>query len=74
VDANEPPLPAMITRQQAKKLGMALARGEEQRTRIGLTIGRDLIDEATFEASPYGVIGRAREKVGAVLGHDSSEG
>jgi pyruvate dehydrogenase (quinone)/pyruvate oxidase len=74
VDANEPPLPAMITREQAKKLATSLARGEEQRGRIGLTIGRDLIDEATFEASPYGVIGRAREKVGAVLGHDSSDG
>jgi pyruvate dehydrogenase (quinone)/pyruvate oxidase len=67
VDPFEPPLPAMITRDQAKKLWTALKKGEEHRTRIGLTIGRDLIDESTFEASPYGVLGRAQERISHVL-------
>jgi pyruvate dehydrogenase (quinone) len=67
VDPFEPPLPAMITREQAKKLWQALKNGEEHRIRIGLTIGRDLIDESTFEASPYGLVGRAQEKLSEVL-------
>jgi hypothetical protein len=67
VDGNEPPLPPKITSDQAKALARALARGEEQRVRIGLTIGRDAIDEHTFAASPYGVVGRVKERVtGAV--------
>jgi pyruvate dehydrogenase (quinone)/pyruvate oxidase len=70
VDPNEPPLPAKITPDQAQALGEALARGEEHRRRIGLTIGRELIDESTFAASPYGVVGRAREKLARTLGGD----
>jgi pyruvate dehydrogenase (quinone) len=68
VDQNEPPLPAKITPEQAKMLGEALARGEEQRRRIGLTIGRELLDEHTFSASPYGVTARLKEKVSSVVG------
>lgn len=68
VDANEPPMPPKITTEQAKMLGEALLHGEEQRKRIGLTIGHELIDEATFAASPYGVVARAKEKV--LGGHD----
>ena len=67
VDLDEPPLPGMITKEQGKKLAKALARGEETRTRIGLTIGRQAIDESTFEASPYGLVGRAKKKVEEVL-------
>jgi pyruvate dehydrogenase (quinone)/pyruvate oxidase len=63
VDGNEPPLPPKITREQAKALAEALARGEEQRTRIGLTIGRQAIDERTFSQSPYGVLERVKEKI-----------
>jgi pyruvate dehydrogenase (quinone)/pyruvate oxidase len=63
VDPNQPPMPPKITTDQAKALGQALARGEEHRTRIGLTIGREAIDEATFSASPMGVIGRVKDKV-----------
>jgi pyruvate dehydrogenase (quinone) len=63
VDGNEPPLPPKITREQAKSLAEALARGEEQRTRIGLTIGRQAIDERTFSQSPYGVIERVKERI-----------
>jgi pyruvate dehydrogenase (quinone)/pyruvate oxidase len=73
VDPNEPPLPAKITPDQAKALGEALARGEEHRRRIGLTIGRQLIDERTFAASPYGVAERVKEKVTGALTHDGGD-
>jgi pyruvate dehydrogenase (quinone)/pyruvate oxidase len=63
VDPNEPPMPPKITTDQAKALAQALLRGEEQRRRISLTIGREAIDESTFSASPMGVIARAKEKV-----------
>jgi pyruvate dehydrogenase (quinone) len=65
VDANEPPLPAKITAEQAKMMYDALRRGEESRTRIGLTIGRQMLQEADDPASPYGVWARVKEKVGA---------
>jgi pyruvate dehydrogenase (quinone)/pyruvate oxidase len=68
VDPHEPPLPPVITKRQAKHLGEALARGDRNRVPIGLTIGRDMLDEATFEASPYGagarVLGVSHEKEG----------
>ncbi len=73
VDPNEPPLPAKITPDQAKALAEALARGEEHRRRIGLTIGRQLIDEQTFAASPYGVTERVKETVAGVFGHDGGD-
>jgi pyruvate dehydrogenase (quinone)/pyruvate oxidase len=71
VDPHEPPLPPKITREQTKHLAKALARGEEWRTRIGLTIGRDMIDETTFEASPYGVVGRVAKKLGGKGGDEN---
>jgi pyruvate dehydrogenase (quinone) len=64
VDANEPPLPAKITAEQAKLMYDALRRGEESRVRIGLTIGRSMLHEATEPASPYGVLARVKDKVG----------
>jgi pyruvate dehydrogenase (quinone)/pyruvate oxidase len=64
VDPNEPPLPAKITRDQAKLMYDALRRGEESRTRIGLTIARQLAQERAEPASPFGVLARVREKVG----------
>ena len=64
VDPHEPPQPPKITRAQTKHLAEALARGEENRVRIGLTIGRHMIDESTFAASSYGVLGRAAKKLG----------
>jgi pyruvate dehydrogenase (quinone)/pyruvate oxidase len=73
VDPNEPPLPAKITPDPAKALGEPLARGEEHRRRIGLTIGRQLIDERTFAASPYGVAERVKEKVTGALTNDGGE-
>jgi pyruvate dehydrogenase (quinone)/pyruvate oxidase len=63
VDASEPPLPAKITPDQAKLMYDALRRGEESRSRIGLTIGRQLMQEAGDPASPYGVLARVKERL-----------
>jgi pyruvate dehydrogenase (quinone) len=63
VDANEPPLPAKITSEQAKLMYDALRRGQESRTRIGLTIGRQIVQERDEPASPYGVLARVKEKL-----------
>ena len=65
VDPHEPPHPPAVTSEQTKLLAESLARGEEHRKRIALTIGRDMIDESTFGASPYGVPGRIAGKIAA---------
>jgi pyruvate dehydrogenase (quinone) len=65
VDPHEPPHPPAVTSEQTKLFAEALARGEEHRQRIALTVGRDMIDESTFGASPYGVPARIKEKVTA---------
>jgi pyruvate dehydrogenase (quinone)/pyruvate oxidase len=70
VDENEPPLPPKVTTDQAKALGQALARGEEQRRQIALSISRSAVDESTFAASPYGVAERVKEKVSGLVGGD----
>jgi pyruvate dehydrogenase (quinone) len=72
VDPNEPPLPAKITPEQAEHLAEALRRGEENRQRIGLSIGRSMLAEAGQPASPYGVLARAREKLAGVLGDNGT--
>lgn len=64
VDPHEPPAPPKVTSTQTKHLAHALTHGEVNLTPIGLTIGRDMIDESTFEASPYGVVGRIKGKLG----------
>jgi pyruvate dehydrogenase (quinone)/pyruvate oxidase len=63
VDENEPPLPPKVTPEQAKMLAQALKSGEEQRRQIALSISRAFVDESTFSASPYGVLGRVRDKI-----------
>ena len=73
VDENEPPMPPKVTPEQVKMLYDALRRGEEQRRQIGLTIGRDAIDERTFAASPYGVIERVKEKVTGTVGRNGDD-
>jgi pyruvate dehydrogenase (quinone)/pyruvate oxidase len=72
VDPDEPPLPPKITKEQAKLMAEALRRGEENRQRIGLTIGRSMLAEAGQPASPYGVLARARERVAAAVGADGA--
>jgi pyruvate dehydrogenase (quinone) len=63
VDPHEPPHPPAVTTEQTKLLAEALVRGEEHRKRIALTIGRDMIDERTFGASPYGVVAKVKDKL-----------
>jgi pyruvate dehydrogenase (quinone) len=74
VDQNEPPMPPKVTTEQAKLMYDALRRGEESRTRISLTIGRSMVQEATEPASPYGVLARVREKVGGRGSGDGDDG
>jgi pyruvate dehydrogenase (quinone) len=64
VDPHEPPQPPKITKGEVKHLAEALVRGEENRVRIGLTIGRQMIDEAMLPASPFGALGRIGKKLG----------
>ena len=62
-DPHEPPHPPAVTRDQMTEFAKALARGEEHRKQIALTIGRDMLDEAGYSASPYGIAGRLKEKL-----------
>ncbi|HYX86628.1 MAG TPA: thiamine pyrophosphate-dependent enzyme [Gaiellales bacterium] len=66
-DPHEPPHPPQVTREQTKLFAEALARGQEHRRRIALTVGRDMLKEADYSASPYGVPARLKEKFGAIL-------
>jgi pyruvate dehydrogenase (quinone)/pyruvate oxidase len=63
VDPLEPPWPPVITGDEQKKLLAAFARGEVNRRPIGLTIGRHLVQEFDFAASPFGVAGRLGDKL-----------
>jgi pyruvate dehydrogenase (quinone)/pyruvate oxidase len=62
-DPNEPPHPPQITTDQTKMFAEALARGEEHRKQIALTVGRDMLKEADFSASPYGIPARIKDKL-----------
>jgi len=61
VDPLEPPQPPKITAEQRRHLAEAMARGEVNRVPIGLTIGRDLVEEFAFAQSPMGIGGRLAE-------------
>jgi pyruvate dehydrogenase (quinone) len=63
VDPLEPPWPPVITNDEAKKLVTAMARGETNRTPIGLSIGRHAVQEFTFAESPFGIAGRIVDKL-----------
>jgi pyruvate dehydrogenase (quinone)/pyruvate oxidase len=73
VDPNEPPHPPQVTREQTKLFAEALARGEKHRKQIALTIGRDMLDESSFEASPYGLPERLKEKVAGLVGRSGDD-
>jgi hypothetical protein len=62
-DPNEPPMPPKATAAEIKHLTKALLRGERDRGRISLTIGRQAMDEFLFPASDYGTIPRVAGKV-----------
>jgi pyruvate dehydrogenase (quinone) len=64
VDQHEPPMPAKVTKDQVTKLAAALRSGTPNRNRIALQMVKDLLDEASFEASPARVI---PDKVGQAL-------
>ncbi|GIH15253.1 thiamine pyrophosphate-dependent enzyme [Rugosimonospora africana] len=52
VDPHEPPMPATVKKDQVRKLTEALRAGTPNRYRIALEMVKDLLDEASFEASP----------------------
>ena len=52
VDPHEPPMPATVKKDQVRKLTEALRAGTPNRYRIALDMVKDLLDEASFEASP----------------------
>jgi pyruvate dehydrogenase (quinone)/pyruvate oxidase len=62
-DPLEPPMPPKATKAEMKHLAQSLARGERDRARISLTIGREAMDEALFPASDYGVVARLKNAV-----------
>ncbi len=62
-DPNEPPMPPKATKAEMKHLAQALARGERDRARISLTIGRQAMDEFLFPASDYGAAARTAEQI-----------
>jgi pyruvate dehydrogenase (quinone)/pyruvate oxidase len=75
VDEHEPPYPAKIKRDQATKLMTALREGTPNRRRIALQMVKDLLDEASFDASPAhalpGPLGRAAARAaGKLQGED----
>src|SRR5919108_2860309 len=75
VDEHEPPYPARVKRDQAAKLMPALREGTPNRRRIALQMVRDLLDEASFDASPAhavpGPLGKAAARAaGKLQGED----
>jgi pyruvate dehydrogenase (quinone)/pyruvate oxidase len=62
-DPHEPPHPPQVTVEQTKLFAEALVRGEEHRRQIALTVGRDMIEEADFPGSPYGIPARIKQKL-----------
>jgi pyruvate dehydrogenase (quinone)/pyruvate oxidase len=56
VDPHEPPLPAKVKREQVEKMWDALRRGTPNRNTIALAIVKDVLDEASFDASPADMV------------------
>jgi pyruvate dehydrogenase (quinone)/pyruvate oxidase len=77
VDEHEPPMPAKVKKDQVKKLATALKQGTPNRNRIALQMVKDMLDEASFDASPGHVvpdgIGKVASKaVDKLTGRDGS--
>lgn len=69
VDPYEPPMPPKVKPDQALHMAQALARGEPNRTRIGLTLYRNVVDELAYGASPSGGVAEVvRDRVQDLLG------
>jgi pyruvate dehydrogenase (quinone) len=71
VDPYEPPMPPEVSPTQVGHMAEALARGEPNRKRVGITLFRDVVHEADFAAAPGGVLGDAKDKVADLLGRDA---
>src|SRR5438067_6151051 len=63
VDPFEPPLTPKVKPEEAVHMAEALARGEPNRERIALTMFRDTLDEASYPASPFGVLARIVQRL-----------
>jgi pyruvate dehydrogenase (quinone)/pyruvate oxidase len=63
VDALEPPWPPTVSKEDMKKLAAAMQRGEVNRGKIGLTMGRHMMEEFNFAASPFGFAGRLMQNL-----------
>jgi pyruvate dehydrogenase (quinone) len=72
VDSYEPPMPPEVSPKQALEMGKALARGEPNRKRVGITLFRDVVHEADLAAAPAGVIGEVKDKVADLVGRGDS--
>jgi hypothetical protein len=64
-------MPPKATKAEVKHLAHVLVRGERDRARISLTIGRQAMDEFLFPASDYGGVARTAEKI---TGRDKKKG
>jgi pyruvate dehydrogenase (quinone)/pyruvate oxidase len=78
VDPHEPPMPARVKAKQVKALADALKTGTPNRNRIALQMVKDVLDEASFDASPGHVVpsrlGQAASRlVGKLRDHAEDE-
>ncbi|MGI8577815.1 MAG: thiamine pyrophosphate-dependent enzyme [Nocardioidaceae bacterium] len=67
VDPHEPPIPAKVTKDQITKLFDALKGGTPNRNTIALQMIKDMLDEASFDASPGSVIPEPIAKVASSI-------
>lgn len=69
VDQHEPPMPARVRKDQVSKLAKALRSGTPNRNRIALDMVKDLLDEASFRASPaHAIPDRAGQALSGLAG------
>ncbi len=77
VDEHEPPMPAKVKKDQVTAMVQALRAGTPNRNRIAMQMVKDMLDEATFDASPGhvipGPVGRAAAGLAGKL-RDRTEG
>jgi pyruvate dehydrogenase (quinone)/pyruvate oxidase len=67
VDPHAMPMTPIINNEHAKGVAWAMARGEPNRERIGLTMSRVLARELEYTTSPAGTLQRAKERVASHL-------
>ncbi|HET9780864.1 MAG TPA: thiamine pyrophosphate-dependent enzyme [Candidatus Dormibacteraeota bacterium] len=64
VDPFEAPITPKIKPAEAVHMAEALARGEPNRERVALTMFRESVKEASYPASPFGVLARIAARFG----------